>query len=136
MAAHAAEAQTDRLHGRRVLVIEDHLPSSNAMALLLRGWGCEVWQAVSAREALAQASAGRIPEFVVADLCLPDGDDGCRATLQLRERAGGHLPAVLVTGNPGQPAAQAAREAGFVVLAKPVRPVQLRAFMNDAFAVN
>ena len=50
----------------------------------------EVWQAVSAREALAQASAGRIPEFVVVDLCLPDsdnGDDGCHATLQLRERA-------------------------------------------------
>ena len=132
--ARSAEPQAGELQGRRVLVLEDHLPSSNAMALLLRGWGCEVWQAVSAREALAQASAGRIPEFVVADLCLPDGDDGCRATLQLRERVGGHLPAVMVTGNPGQPTAQAAREAGFVVLAKPVRPVQLRAFMNEAFA--
>ncbi len=135
-ATRAVEAQADRLQGRRVLVIEDHQPSSDAMALLLRGWGCEVWQAVSAREALAQAGVGRVPEFVVADLCLPDGDDGCRATLQLRERAGGHLPAVMVTGDPGQPAAQSAREAGFVVLAKPVRPVQLRAFMNEAFAVS
>ena len=135
MAAHAAEAQTDRLHGRRVLVIEDHLPSSNAMALLLRGWGCEVWQAASAHEALAHTDAGRIPEFVVADLCLPDGDDGCQTTLRLRERAGGRLPAVMVTGVTDQAAALAARQAGFLVLAKPVRPVQLRAFMNDAFAL-
>ena len=133
-AARACAPQADRLHGRRVLVIEDHLPSSDALALLLRGWGCEVWQAVSLREALAQASAGRMPEFVVADLSLAEGDDGCEATLQLRERAGGHLPAVLVTGDPGQQRAVLARQAGFVVLAKPVRPVQLRSFMNEAFA--
>ena len=131
----AAEPQADRLKGRRVLVIEDHLPSSDALALLLRGWGCEVWQAVSTREALAQAGAGRLPEFVLADLCLADGDDGCEAALQLRQRAGGHLPAVLVTGDPGQQRAVHAREAGFVVLAKPVRPVQLRAFMNEVFAL-
>jgi two-component system, sensor histidine kinase len=125
----------DRLTGRRVLVIEDHLPSNEALTLLLRAWGCEVWQAASAREALAQAGAGRMPEFIVADLCLPDGDDGCLATLQLRERAGEHLPAVLVTGEPGEPRAVQARQAGFVVLAKPIKPVQLRAFMNDAFAL-
>ena len=134
-AARPAEPQDGGLQGRRVLVLEDHPPSSDAMALLLRGWGCEVWQAMSAQEALAQAIAGHMPEFVVADLCLSAGDDGCHATLQLRQRAAGHLPAVMVTGNPGQPAAQAAREAGFIVLAKPVRPVQLRAFMNGAFAV-
>lgn len=135
-AARMAESPADRLKGRRVLVIEDHLLSSHALALLLRGWGCEVWQAVNAREALAHAAAGQVPEFVVADLGLPDGDDGLRTTLQLREHAGGHLPAVMVTGDPGQAAAKAAREAGFVVLAKPVRPVQLRAFMNEAFAVS
>ena len=134
-AARGAEPQADRLKGRRVLVLEDHLPSSDAMALLLRGWGCEVWQAVSAREAVAQAVAGRTPEFVIADLSLAEGDDGCRTTLQLRKLVGGHLPAVLVTGEPGQPRAVEAREAGFVVLAKPIRPVQLRSFMNDAFAL-
>ena len=132
--AQATPAQADRLKGLRVLVIEDHLLSSTALALLLRGWGCEVWQAVSTREALAQAGAGRMPEFVVADLCLADGDDGCDATLQLRERAGGHLPAILVTGDSAQQRAVQARQAGFVVLAKPVRPVQLRSFMNEAFA--
>lgn len=130
----AAEPAADRLKGRRVLVIEDHEASSAAMALLLRGWGCEVRQARSARDALAHANAGYLPEFVVADLCLPDGEDGCCATLELRQRAGGCLPALMVTGEPGLAAARAAREAGFLVLAKPVRPVHLRSFMNDAFA--
>jgi len=57
-----------------------------------------------------------------------------RTALRLREAVGGHLPTVLVTGEPGHERAEASRLAGFTVRGKPLRPAQLRAFMNQAFA--
>lgn len=130
-----AEAQgADVLHGRQVLVIEDDAASCDAMQRLLAGWGCQVRHASNTDEALAQLHGAWRPEFVVADLRLAGGDDGCHTTQRLREVLGGHLPAVLVTGEAGSARAASAEQAGFRVLRKPVRPVQLRAFMNDAFA--
>jgi len=132
-AADAAEA-ADVLQGRRVLVVEDDPASAEALALLLTGWGCQVGRAGGMAEALAAVQPHWQPEFVVADLRLAEGDDGCRSALRLREAVGGHLPAVLVTGEPGHERAEASRLAGFTVLGKPLRPAQLRAFMNQAFA--
>ena len=135
-AAGAAEpADTaDVLQGRRVLVVEDDPASAEALALLLAGWGCQVGRAGGMAEALAAVQPHWQPEFVVADLRLAEGDDGCRTALRLREAVGGHLHAVLVTGEPGHERAEASRLAGFTVLGKPLRPAQLRAFMNEAFA--
>lgn len=132
-AVEAADA-SDVLTGRRVLVVEDDPVSAEALAQLLAGWGCQVGRAGGMAEALATVQPHWQPEFVVADLRLAEGDDGCRTALRLREAVGGHLPAVLVTGEPGHERAEASRLAGFTVLGKPLRPAQLRAYMNEAFA--
>ncbi|RVU43887.1 ATP-binding response regulator [Rubrivivax rivuli] len=124
----------DVLHGRRVLVVEDDPASAEALTLLLGRWGCQVRQAQCMTTALAALRPEWQPEFVVADLRLAEGDDGCLTALQLRAAVGGHLPAVLVTGELGHARAEAARAEGFTVLGKPLRPAQLRACMNDAFA--
>lgn len=130
----ASADAADVLHGRRVLVVEDDPASAEALALLLGRWGCQVRGARCMAEALAALQPDWQPEFVVADLRLAEGDDGCRTTLQLRAAMGGHLPAVMVTGELGHARAEAARTEGFTVLGKPLRPAQLRACMNDAFA--
>ena len=130
----AADEAADVMQGRRVLVVEDDPASAEGLALLLAGWGCQVRCASGAAEALAQVQPGWHPEFVVADLRLAGGDDGCQTTLALCEAVGGKLPAVMVTGELGHERAEAARKAGFTVLGKPLRLAPLRAFMNQAFA--
>jgi signal transduction histidine kinase len=130
----ATPEDADVLHGRRVLVVEDDPVAADALALLLGRWGCDVRQANCMHAALACLQPEWQPEFVVADLRLAEGDDGCRTALLLREAVGGQLPAVLVTGELGHTRAEFARAEGFTVLGKPLRPSQLRACMNDAFA--
>lgn len=124
----------DVLQGRRVLVLEDDQPSAQALALLLSGWGCEVRCASTTGEALAQVRADWQPELVVADLRLAEGDDGYQTTLAVRQALGSRVRAVMMTGEAGQPRALQARAAGFTVLNKPLRAVQLRAVMNESFA--
>lgn len=124
----------DVLQGRRVLVLEDDPASAQALALLLSGWGCEVRCASTTGGALAQVRSGWQPELVVADLRLAGGDDGYKSTLAVRQAMGISVPAVMMTGEGGQPLALQARQAGFTVLNKPLRAVQLRAVMNESFA--
>ena len=133
-AAAGATVEADPLHGRRILLIEDDVASRDAMLLTLRQWGCDARAAAGTEAACAALADGWLPAFVVADLRLAGDDDGCRATQTLRARLGDELPALLMTGDADGEAAARARAAGFVVLRKPVKPAQLRAYLNEVFA--
>ena len=127
----------DPLWGKRVLLLEDDLAAGHAMVLLLTHWGCEVTAFATAAQALGTVAAlprGHAPEFVVADLRLAGGMDGCQAALQLRQLLSADLPVVLVSGDVASDCFRDAIAAGFTVMRKPVKPAQLRAFMNAALA--
>lgn len=118
---------------RRVLVVEDDADSRAALTGLLSAWGCEVRSAedvVSTRQHLAD---GFQPEAVLADLRLAGGASGIDAVIAVRAQLGKELPALLVTGDVGDAQAQRAEAAGLRILAKPVKPMQLRAFLGQAF---
>lgn len=118
---------------RRVLVVEDDVDSRAALTGLLCAWGCEVRSAedvVSARQRLTE---GFEPEAVLADLRLAGGASGIEAVLAVRSSVGKELPALLVTGDVGDAQTQRAEAAGLRILAKPVKPMQLRAFLGQAF---
>jgi len=131
-----AAPDVDPLQGRCVMLVEDDAASRNAMALTLRLWGCDVRAATGTVTACAALGAGWRPAAVIADLRLAGNDDGCRAARSLRGRLGPDLPALLMTGDADGEAAARARAAGFVVLRKPVKPAQLRAYLNEVFAVS
>ncbi|MFM2398210.1 MAG: hypothetical protein RL341_367, partial [Pseudomonadota bacterium] len=124
----------DVLQDKRILVIEDDEASSHAMALLLKTWGCAVRTAATEHEALALVAQGYTPDFVLADLRLADGQSGCRATEELRARLGLHLPALIVTGDAAVELVCTAEDSNITVMRKPVNPMRLRAFLNNAFA--
>lgn len=56
-----------------VLVVEDDADFRRLVTRMLEGWGHEVVEAGSVRDALRQA-ARRRPDTVVTDVGLPDGD--------------------------------------------------------------
>ncbi len=122
------------LHGHRVLVIEDDADSRTALAGLLRSWGCEVQCTSDAASGLAHLRAGFRPEALVVDLRLPDGASGIDALQEMRALLGEEVPAVMVTGDAGSAHMRRAQDTGLTVMVKPVRPVQLRAFLGQVFA--
>ena len=113
------------LHGRKVLVVEDHDDARDLVACVLDAAGAEVTTAASTREAL-EAIAVTVPDLLLADLGLPD-EDGY--TLLRRIRAIptlGTLPAVALTAYARASDRERALAAGFLdYVIKPVDPQEL-----------
>jgi two-component system, OmpR family, KDP operon response regulator KdpE len=71
--------------GPLVLLVEDELPMRRFLRTALRAHECQVVEAGTAREALAQV-AGRNPDLILLDLGLPDGE-GLDVARQIRRSA-------------------------------------------------
>jgi PAS domain S-box-containing protein len=113
------------LHGRKVLVVEDHDDARDLVACVLGAAGAEVTTAASTREALTRIAV-TTPDLLLADLGLPD-EDGY--TLLRRIRAIptlDALPAVALTAYARASDRERALAAGFLdYVIKPVDPQEL-----------
>ncbi len=113
------------LHGRKVLVVEDHDDARDLVACVLDAAGAEVTTAASTREAL-EGIVVTMPDLLLADLGLPD-EDGY--TLLRRIRAIptlDTLPAVALTAYARASDRERALAAGFLdYVIKPVDPQEL-----------
>jgi Na+/proline symporter/CheY-like chemotaxis protein/PAS domain-containing protein len=119
----AAEAE------RFVLCIDNEASVREAMATLLRGWGCRVAIAASLDEALA-ATANGLPDLVLADLHLDDGPDGLEVIAALRRRWQRAVPAALITADRDPTLRATARAHQVELLHKPLKPAALRALLR------
>jgi CheY-like chemotaxis protein len=119
---------------RKVLVVDDNLPSRELIIDILRPLGLEVAEAADGITALVAARILR-PDLVILDLTMP-GMDGFAVLNELRhdpDFAGTPVLAVTANAMPGERAK--ALVAGFSdFLTKPVRSAELRrrveAFLN------
>ncbi len=117
-----------RLHGVRVLLVEDHRDTAELLRTVLGEQGAGVHVAGSLAEALATLAAREF-DVLVSDIAMPDGTgyelmehmrDGARATGRAP------LPAVAVTAFVGGEDRARALAAGFVdYAAKPIEPAHL-----------
>jgi len=112
----------------RILVVEDHRDSREAMAKLLRFSGYGVCTAGCVAEALRAAERETI-DLVVCDLTLPDGN-GSELIRELSQRR--PVAAIAVTGHTDEANFPANAQAGFCErLTKPVQlPILLAAIKN------
>jgi signal transduction histidine kinase len=114
------------LDGRRVLVVEDDLPSLEMLGALLGQMGASVCAVSSVDEALEHIG-GFDPELLISDIGMPnrDGFDLIRSVRELGYPAE-RLPAIALTAFAGAVDRDAVVEAGFQRhIAKPVRSEQL-----------
>jgi Na+/proline symporter/signal transduction histidine kinase len=119
------------LKGMLVLAIDNEPTIQHGMQLVLGGWGCEVVTAASAQEALAAlATTGRVPDAMVADFHLDDGD-GISTVAVLRDALGSFIPATLLTADRSPEVRAKAEAAGLTILNKPLRPAALRALLSQ-----
>jgi PAS domain S-box-containing protein len=131
-----AQARRPRQAGRRILVVDDNVDTTEMLSLLLAIHGHEARVAHSGHAALRVADETR-PDVVLLDLGLPDLD-GCDVARQLRARPfGQHLLLVAVTGWGGDEDRLRTRQAGFDAhLLKPVLWEQLEPLLSDARLVD
>lgn len=133
----AANAETAAPHswdlsGRRILVIDDERDILDAMQTLLSKWGCEVIVAESLKDAVtALNTRGVVPDLIMSDLRLRDDDTGVQAMDRLREQFGPSISGILVTGDTAAEQIKLARQSGYELLQKPVRPIRLRALLHQ-----
>jgi signal transduction histidine kinase len=111
-----AEAR-DPARTRRVLLVEDHLPTCATLTELLTRRRFQVVAAGSLQDARALAQRETF-DVLISDIGLPDGS-GCELMSELRTRQG--LVGIALTGYGMSEDMERSREAGFVThLTKPV----------------
>ncbi len=133
-----AEAERPRgygLFGTKVLLIENSPDVTEAMTTLLERWQCVVRPAASLSEALAELGDTQwIPDVIIADQHLDDGDLGSLTIEAARLHLRRNTPALIVTGDASADLVQAARASGIELMRKPVKPAQLRALLAHLLA--
>lgn len=114
------------LTGLRVLCLDNDVEILMGMQALLSQWGVEVITATTIDDALTKMRLN--PHVLLADYHLHDRLDGLDSLDALRENAR-HLHGALLTADGSDELKQAARQRGYLVLTKPVKPASLRSFL-------
>jgi signal transduction histidine kinase/ActR/RegA family two-component response regulator len=110
--------------GLRIVLVEDHAPTLEAMRRLLGSMGHQVTAASSCATALAALRQGPA-DLLISDIGLPDGT-GLQLIQQARSAFSG--PAIALTGYGTEADVKAAKAAGFAEhITKPVQVAALRA---------
>ena len=130
-----APADAAREPGLRILLVEDHTDTREAIAELLGLYGHEVATAASVATALAAVVAGTDAEgcafdLIISDLGLPDGT-GLDLMREIRTRCGDGIKAICLSGYGMEEDMRQSREAGFLAhLTKPVSLQELEAVLQ------
>jgi DNA-binding response OmpR family regulator len=114
-----------RAASKRILVVEDDGPTSEAMAEILAASGFLVDTAANAERALEKIRHNRY-DVAILDLMLPDSD-GVLLRQKIHSTSPAHSPRVIfTTGFTDQPTVvEYLRRSGNAFVAKPFRPAEL-----------
>jgi len=115
------------LAGMRVLCVDNDQEILDGMRLLLARWEAEAICASTVDEALARI-VECAPQAMLVDYHLHDRLDGLD-TLDALRAAAGPLPGALLTADGRDELKRQARQRGYRLLTKPVRPASLRAWL-------
>jgi signal transduction histidine kinase/CheY-like chemotaxis protein len=109
------------------IVVDDDPAILNALGHLLRQWGMETRLLSSLNQ--VRHELGPVPDVVLADYQLLNGETGLMVAQEVRQRWGARVPIVLITGDTRTETIQALRQSGFPILHKPVGANQLRTLL-------
>ena len=112
------------------LLIENEDSVRSALTLTLENWGVHVIDCASE----AQASEllreiGVIPDVIIADYQLDDGDTGTEAVRRLTAEFGA-IPACIVSADRSLNLAETCASQGLALIRKPIDTGKLRTFLN------
>ena len=114
--------------GLHVLCLDNDAAILDGMQALLTRWdvSCDTCSRVADAVAAVQA---RRPDLILADYHLDDSIDGLEALDHLRAVCDGPPPGALITADASHELKARAKEHGYTILLKPVKPAALRALI-------
>ncbi|WP_163923550.1 PAS domain-containing hybrid sensor histidine kinase/response regulator [Photobacterium sp. Alg240-V54] len=118
------------LAGLKVLCIDNEAHILVAMTTLLEQWHCEVRIAENKPQALQQLVDGWQPDAILSDYHLAKQQTGLDILLWCRSQLGAHFKGVVISADRLTEHQLLMRQHGFSFLAKPVKPLKLRAILN------
>ena len=131
-AAHPQHAVPRGLAGLHVLVVDNEAQALDALAGVLRSWGCEA-VAVGDGDAAMSVLAAQPCALWIFDYHLDHGDDGVALHARLCERFG-RVPCLILSADQTGAVRAAAQEAGLPLLMKPLRPLALKSMLDRMLA--
>lgn len=112
--------------GRLVLLVEDDVLVLTGLKAMLEQWGCAVLTAGSLDQAVEILNDdGRVPDAIVTDYRLPEGQVGTDIVLHIRESFGTDIPALIITGETDFEVGGKIAGHGLAVIYKPATPQRL-----------
>jgi CheY-like chemotaxis protein len=95
-----SSAQVVRTGSARILIVEDHRDSREALSALFGAFGYEVVEARNGHEAIQRAKQD-LPALILMDIMMPELD-GCAAAKAIHDIPGlEHVPIIAVTAMEG-----------------------------------
>lgn len=115
----------NRLQGLRVCLVEDDASVLMATTALLEKWGCEVEGYSDGLDVNTDC------DIIIADFDLGTKISGSECIAAIREKRGWEVPAMIMTGHEIERIRRSLLNLNISVLAKPVRPPELRTVLLE-----
>jgi signal transduction histidine kinase/FixJ family two-component response regulator len=126
------ENATLSLSGKSVVLVDDDPDVLTALSATLEKWGGQVLSANSSAMALQKlGTADCVPDLVIADYQLAEGDTGVDLIEAIRHEFNAQIPALLLTADTSPERAREAEAHQLLVMYKPVSPQRLRAMIGE-----
>lgn len=122
---------SDPLMGVRVLCIDNEPDILLGMESLLSRWGCDVKLTKDLDGVVKLIEEGFVPDVIVSDYHLAHSFSGLEVLLRCRELLGeDSFVGIVITADRTQETRFKIRIQGFAYLAKPIKPLKLRALLH------
>ncbi len=118
------------LNHLRVLCVDNEDEILVGMRTLLERWGCEVKTALDIKQSLKALDNQWIPDVILSDYRLDRGRTGLEVLQQCRLRLGDCFEGVIISADRSPDIIDGIESNGFSFMAKPVKPLKLRALLN------
>jgi len=125
----------ENFYNKVILILEDNVPSLDALKTTLEGWDCKVIAATTLKGIATKINTfkGIKPDLIIADFHLDDSNNGVDALNYIKENYRYLCPALVITSDQSTKIRRLIECNGFHYMYKPIKPAKLRAFINHAF---
>jgi CheY-like chemotaxis protein len=121
----------NKLIGVKILIIDDDKTVRVGLRILLESWQCQVKCFDSSALAISQLEdKSWQPQLILSDYRLRDNETGDQAINLIQQHFEKKINAVLLTGDTNPERIKDAKKSGFMLLHKPIKPAQLRTYLQ------
>ncbi|WED21674.1 hybrid sensor histidine kinase/response regulator [Vibrio sp. JC009] len=123
-------AATDTLQHLKVLCVDNEADILTGMRELLERWGCEVKTAQDLVQSMKCLEGEWLPDVIFSDYRLDNDRTGLEVLQQCRLRLGNSFEGIVISADKNADIQDGIKSNGFGFIAKPVKPLKLRAVLN------